>query len=129
MARLKREMRFYQPVAEQPNSEHFRAPTLLAIQDLARSRTESAINVLSAIMLRETANAFARVAAANAILDRGWGGPVQPLATDHGPMELLHRIERVIVHPDNPSPAVNQIEISELSQASQSISWQEEELR
>ncbi|MGD4018443.1 hypothetical protein QT609_22700, partial [Xanthomonas citri pv. citri] len=79
--------------------------------------------------LRETANAFARVAAANAILDRGWGRPVQPLATDHGPMELLHRIERVIVHPDNPSPTVNQIEISELSQASQSISRQEEELR
>ncbi|QFI77314.1 hypothetical protein F8237_25765 [Bradyrhizobium betae] len=122
-------MRFYQPVAEQPNSENFRAPTLLAIQDLARSRTESAINVLSAIMLRETANAFARVAAANAILDRGWGRPVQPLATDHGPMELLHRIERVIVHPDNPSAGVNQIEISDLSQTSQSISRQEEELR
>ncbi|KJC34149.1 hypothetical protein UB31_38725 [Bradyrhizobium sp. LTSP849] len=122
-------MQFYQPVAEEPNSERFRAPTLVAVQDLARSRTESAINVLSAIMLRETANAFARVAAANAILDRGWGRPVQPLATDHGPMELLHRIERVIVHPDNPSPAVNHIERSDLSQVSQSVSSQEGELR
>ena len=126
MASLKREMRFYQPVAEEPNSEQFRAPTVLAIQDLARSRTESAINVLSAIMLRETANAFARVAAANALLDRGWGRPVQPLATDHGPMELLHRIERVIVHPDNPSPAINQIEISDLLQVSQPASSQGE---
>jgi hypothetical protein len=61
-------------------------------------------------MLRETANAFARVAAANAILDRGWGRPVQPLATDQGPIELLTRIERVIVHPDNPSQVVNQVE-------------------
>ncbi|UPK38483.1 hypothetical protein IVB18_15295 [Bradyrhizobium sp. 186] len=43
------------------------------------------------------------MAAANAILDRGWGKPVQPLATDKAPRELLHRIERVIVHPDDPS--------------------------
>lgn len=83
--------------------------------------------MLSAIMLRETTNAFARVPAANAILDRGWGRPLQPLATNHGPMELLYRIERVIVHPDNPSAAPDRIEMSDVSQVSQSIS--EEELR
>ncbi|MBK3666798.1 hypothetical protein JJE66_37025 [Bradyrhizobium diazoefficiens] len=87
-------------------------PTLDDIRVLARSKTEAAINVLSAIMYKESANAFARVAAANAILDRGWGRPVQPLATDGAPIELLQRIERVIVHPNNPSPAVNQIERS-----------------
>jgi hypothetical protein len=110
MARLKRQLQFYQPVAQEAGTERFRAPTILDIQDLARSRTESAINVLSAIMLRETANAFARVAAANAILDRGWGRPVQPLANDGAPLELLQRIERVIVYPDNPSPAANRSE-------------------
>jgi hypothetical protein len=62
----------YQPVAQQITSEDFMAPTLADIQELARSKTESAINVLSVIMLRETANAFARVAAAKALLDRGW---------------------------------------------------------
>lgn len=110
MTRLKRRIQMYQPVAQEVVSEGGRAPTLADIRDLARSRTESAINVLSAIMLRDTSNAFARVAAANALLDRGWGRPVQPLATDHGPLELLTRIERVIVHPEHPSPIANQIE-------------------
>jgi hypothetical protein len=48
------------------------------------------------------------VAAANAILDRGWGKPVQPLATDARPRELLQRIERIIVHPDHPSIVNNE---------------------
>ena len=44
----------------------------------------------------------ARVSAANAILDRGWGKATQPLANgDDGALELIHRIERVIVHPEN----------------------------
>jgi hypothetical protein len=43
----------------------------------------------------------ARVSAANAILDRGWGKPPQALQNgDDGALELIHRIERVIVHPD-----------------------------
>ncbi len=43
----------------------------------------------------------ARVSAANAILDRGWGKSPQPLQNgEDGALELIHRIERVIVHPD-----------------------------
>ena len=40
----------------------------------------------------------ARVAAATALLDRGWGKPTQPIAGDDeaGPMRVA-RIERVIV--------------------------------
>jgi GNAT superfamily N-acetyltransferase len=39
----------------------------------------------------------ARVSAANAILDRGWGKATQPLEnSDNGALELIHRIERVI---------------------------------
>jgi len=110
MTRLRRRIPLYQPVAQQITSEDFMAPTLADIQELARSKTESAINVLSVIMLRETANAFARVAAAKALLDRGWGRPVQPLSTDQGPLELLTRIERVIVHPEYSSPVVNEDE-------------------
>lgn len=64
-------------------------------------------------MVRETANTFARVAAAKELLDRGWGKPAQPLANSQGPLELLTRIERVIVHPDNPSAAANPIERSD----------------
>jgi hypothetical protein len=46
--------------------------------------------------------AAARVTAANAILDRGWGKPPQSLQNgDGGALELIHRIERVIVSPEN----------------------------
>jgi hypothetical protein len=46
------------------------------IRSLARSHTESAIKVLAGIMNQTEAPAAARVAAASALLDRGWGKPV-----------------------------------------------------
>ncbi|MDA9536161.1 hypothetical protein ACM41_07735 [Bradyrhizobium sp. CCBAU 21362] len=129
MGRLKRRTELYLPVAERVVREGFGAPTLADIEALARAKTEAALNVLAAIMLRETANAFARVAAANAILDRGWGKPVQPLATDKAPLELLHRIERVIVHPDHSSPIADEMGEAELQEASQSILPPEKKLQ
>ena len=47
------------------------------IRSLARSHTESAINTLKGIMNQTKAPAAARVAAATALLDRGWGKPKQ----------------------------------------------------
>ncbi|WP_245524607.1 hypothetical protein [Methylobacterium nonmethylotrophicum] len=47
---------------------------------MARERTEDAIDVLVAIMRDEGAPSAARVSAATAILDRGYGKPTQPLA-------------------------------------------------
>ena len=78
------------------------AKTLTEIRSLARSHTRSAINALAGIMRSKSATPAARVSAANAILDRGWGKP--PQATENagdGARELIHRIERVIVHPEN----------------------------
>jgi hypothetical protein len=78
--------------------------TLTEIRSLARSHTKTAINVLAGIMRSKDATAAARVSAANAILDRGWGRATQPLeSSDDGALELIHRIERVIVHPENPN--------------------------
>jgi hypothetical protein len=72
------------------------------IRSVARSHTRKAINVLVGIMRSEAATAAARVTAANAILDRGWGKPPQSLQNgDGGALELIHRIERVIVSPEN----------------------------
>ncbi len=72
------------------------------IRSLARSHTRTAINVLAGIMRSKDATAAARVTAANAILDRGWGKAPQALVNgDGGALELIHRIERVIVHPEN----------------------------
>ena len=47
------------------------------IKSLARSHTESALKVLSGIMNQADAPPAARVAAATALLDRGWGKPSQ----------------------------------------------------
>jgi hypothetical protein len=71
------------------------------IRSLARSHTRTAIRVLVGVMSCKDATAAARVAAANAILDRGWGKPAQAIENGNGAIELIHRIERVIVHPEN----------------------------
>lgn len=76
--------------------------TLNEIRSLARSHTRTAINVLVGIMRSKDATAAARVTAANAILDRGWGKPPQAIANGDNALELIHRIERVIVHSENP---------------------------
>jgi hypothetical protein len=74
--------------------------TVTEIRSLARSHTRTAINVLVGIMRSDDATPAARVSAANAILDRGWGKATQPLenGADEA-LELIHRIERIIVHP------------------------------
>lgn len=76
--------------------------TLTEIRSLARSHTRAAINVLVSIMRSKDATPAARVTAANVILDRGWGKAPQAIENGgDGALELVHRIERVIVHPEN----------------------------
>ncbi|MGC2774717.1 MAG: hypothetical protein WA418_03670 [Bradyrhizobium sp.] len=77
--------------------------SITEIRSIARSHTKTAINALVGVMRSPKATHAARVSAANAILDRGWGKPSQALQNgDDGALELIHRIERVIVHPDGP---------------------------
>jgi hypothetical protein len=74
------------------------AKALTEIRSLARSHTRSAIGTLAHIMRRKDAPPAARVAAAKELLDRGWGKPVQAFANgEEGALQLIHRIERVIV--------------------------------
>lgn len=47
------------------------------VKALARVHTETALNVLSKVMTAHDAPPAARVAAATAILNRGWGQPHQ----------------------------------------------------
>jgi hypothetical protein len=76
--------------------------SVVQIRSLARSHTRTALNVLIGIMRNADATAPARIAAANAILDRGWGKATQPVGNDdESALELIHRIERIIVHPEN----------------------------
>jgi len=82
----------------------------IEIRSLARSHTASAIKTLAGIMNEKKAPAAARVSAAQALLDRGWGKPVQPLDGDGkgGPINLVTRVELVPLienadSPDSPS--------------------------
>lgn len=75
------------------------AKTPAEIRSLARGHTEAALNTLAGIMNQPEAPPAARVAAANSILDRGWGKPTQPISGDDegDPIKLIAKIERVIV--------------------------------
>ncbi len=52
------------------------------IRSLARSHTEAAIKVLAGVMNQKKTPPAARVSAAVALLDRGWGKPTQMIAND-----------------------------------------------
>lgn len=69
------------------------------IRSLARAHTASAIATLAGIMRQAKAPAAARVAAASALLDRGWGKPTQPLGGDADDPLRIELIERIIVRP------------------------------
>jgi hypothetical protein len=77
-----------------------RAPT--DIRSLARSHTDSALKVLQCVMNQPEAPPAARVAAAQALLDRGWGKPAQAqVGHDGGPIKL----EVAWATPGGPAPA------------------------
>lgn len=59
------------------------AKTPVEIRSLARMHTVAAMKTLAAIMVEPTAPHSARVMAANAILDRGWGKPEVKLEAEH----------------------------------------------
>jgi hypothetical protein len=85
----------------EPESRETNMPKMLtSIRSLARSHTRTALSVLVKVMRSEDATPAARVSAANAILDRGWGKATQPVgSSEDGAVQLIHRIERIIVHP------------------------------
>ena len=92
--------RVSEPVRAPARRKTSSAHTLTEIRSLARSHTRTALRVLVGIMRSDDATPAARVSAANAILDRGWGKAAQPIENgEGGVLELIHRIERIIVYP------------------------------
>jgi len=76
-----------------------KSKAVAGVRALARRHSKAAVKVLAAIMNDEEGPATARVSAAQALLDRGWGKAAQPLAGEEGGLPILARIERVIVDP------------------------------
>lgn len=75
------------------------------VASFARSHTEGAIRVLAMIMHNEESADTARIAAANSLLDRGWGKAAQPISGDpDNPISVITKIELVGVKPVEPPP-------------------------
>lgn len=68
------------------------------VRDLAREHTEAALSVLVQIATEGESEA-ARVAAANAILDRAYGKPTQPIDGDGEGGPIAQGIEITFVKP------------------------------
>jgi hypothetical protein len=85
------------------------AKTPTEIRSLARGHTEAAINTLVGVMNSGEAPPAARVSAATAILDRGWGKPTQPISGDDDApaLNIINRIERVVVDAPKQAEASN----------------------
>ena len=72
------------------------AKALTDIRSYARSYSRTAIRTLKSIAAEKSAPAAARVAAAVALLDRGWGKPQQNhdlTATDQIRVTIRHMVE------------------------------------
>ena len=65
------------------------------LRQLARTHTATAVKTLVGIMRSPKAQGSARIAAANSLLDRGWGKAVQPHAGADGESPI--RVENVTV--------------------------------
>lgn len=68
-----------------------------SLSDLAKDHTQAAIDTLIEVATDKAAPSAARVGAASAILDRGWGKPMQSVeltGEDGGPVQVT-RIELV----------------------------------
>jgi glycerol-3-phosphate O-acyltransferase len=72
---------------------------------MARAGSPEALQALVDVMKDSSAPHAARVTAADKILDRAWGKPTQPIEGDGQgrAMQMIHRIERVVVSPPHRS--------------------------
>jgi hypothetical protein len=80
------------------------------VKAAARELTEDAIDTLATVMKDPKAPAAARISAAQALLDRGYGKPPQAIEVNSEPDlthlsdEDLETLERILRPPDFPPP-------------------------
>ena len=76
-----------------------RPKVIAEVRDLARKQTDKAVKTLISIMDNIKAADAARAAAANSLLDRGWGRPAQVVSGDP---ENPHKLIVEIIDPTKP---------------------------
>lgn len=74
------------------------------IRSLARAHTKSAIKTLVGIMEQADANVSARVAAATALLNRGWGMPQQDIGITPSDAFIQALKQINAIHSEEPDP-------------------------
>jgi hypothetical protein len=77
-----------------------RSKALRAVETAAKAHTDAAIGTLAEICTDRTAPSSARVSAATALLDRGWGKPTQPIAGDENRPPIVPVLNVTIAAPD-----------------------------
>src|SRR5262249_10514067 len=73
-----------------------RRKTLLNIESLARGHTRKAVRTLAGIMNDKTAAPQTRIAAARALLDRGWGAPPVAAPVSAEPQPILKVVSEFV---------------------------------
>ena len=69
------------------------------VKEMARKHTEQAIVVLATVMNDETAKPGERVAAANALLDRGYGKPAQAIVGEEDAPPIVTNLRVELIKP------------------------------
>ncbi len=77
-----------------------RPKAIAEVRALAREQTDKAVKTLISIMDNSKAADAARAAAANSLLDRGWGRPAQVVSGDP---ENPHKLIVEIIDPTRPA--------------------------
>lgn len=90
----------FQPGRDPRRNAGGRPKELETVRDLARDETEESIKVLAEIRSDRKQPAAARVAAAQALLDRGWGKSTTNIGTEDGKGVRLF-IHTGIIRPDD----------------------------
>ena len=67
-----------------------------SLSDLAKEHTQSAIDALVSILADRKASASARVQAASALLDRGWGRPTQSIEAAVSQSSLADELDAAV---------------------------------
>ncbi len=78
-----------------------RSKALRAVETAAKAHTDTALGTLVEICTDRAAPPSARVSAATALLDRGWGKPTQPIAGDENQPPMVPILNVMIAAPDN----------------------------
>src|SRR5262249_43309271 len=87
-------------------------PKFVDIRSYARKFTVEAVETLAHVMRQPKAPPAARVMAANALLDRGWGKAAQLVAVD-GEIRQLVEVKLNVVHASQASHALPKTELTD----------------